>query len=95
MLAVSRIDQADRREYLALFNSGTTAATVSVPSSTPSAAWTPLLGTEIGKSNAAGSVSMTIPALSSLLLKAGTQLAGTAAAPKVKIARDQLSDSGS
>ena len=92
VLAVSRIDQADWREYLAFFNSGTTAATVSVPSSTPSAAWTPLLGAEIGKSNAAGSVSVTIPALSSLLLKAGTQLAGTAAAPKVRIARDQLSD---
>ena len=92
VLAVSRIDAADRREYLAVFNSGTSAATVSVPSSTPSAAWTALLGTEIGKSNAAGSVSVTVPALSSLLLKAGTQLAGTAAAPKVKIARDQLTD---
>jgi hypothetical protein len=92
VLAVSRIDAADRREYLAVFNAGTTAATVQVPTSTPSAAWTALLGSGSASSNAAGAVSVTVPALSSLLLKAGSQLAGTAVAPKVKIARDQLTD---
>jgi hypothetical protein len=92
VLAVSRIDAADRREYLAVFNSGTAAATVQVPTSTPSAAWTALLGSGSASSSATGAVSVTVPALSSLLLKAGAQLAGTAVAPKVKIARDQLTD---
>ena len=44
LLAISRIDTADRREYLELFNNGVSPATETVTTATPSSTWTPLLG---------------------------------------------------
>ncbi len=93
VLAVSRIDANDRREVLAMFNSDTAPATVSVTTSTPSAGWTALLGSASVSSNAKGALSVTVPALSTLLLQANAQVPATApGAPKVRIARDSLTD---
>jgi len=92
VLAVSRIDGNDRREVLALFNSGTTAATVAVRTSTPSAGWTAMLGAGAAASDAKGALSVAVPALSTVLLQANAQVAATTpGAPKVRIARDSLS----
>jgi hypothetical protein len=92
VLAVSRIDAADKREYLAVFNAGTTAASPQIQTSTPAAQWTALLGTAAPGSSATGTVVVTVPPFSTVLLKAGTQLPGRAGTPKVSVARDQLSD---
>ena len=56
VLAVSRIDANDRREVLAVFNSDTAPATVSVTTSTPSAGWTALLGSAAVSSDAKGAL---------------------------------------
>lgn len=93
VLAVSRIDGNDRREVLAVFNSDTAAATVSVTTSTPSAGWTALLGSASVSSDAKGALSVTVPALSTVLLQANAQVPAAApGAPKVRIARDSLTD---
>jgi alpha-amylase len=93
VLAVSRIDAAARREYLAVFNSSTNPARLQVPTSTPSSGWTALLGSVVATSDSRGGVSLTVPAVSSLLLRADSQLpARSVTAPKVRIARDELTD---
>ncbi len=92
VLAVSRIDANDRREVLAVFNSDTAPATVSVTTSTPSAGWTALLGSAAVSSDAKGALSLTVPALSTLLLQANAQVPAAApGAPKVRIAPDRAS----
>jgi glycosidase len=93
VLAVSRIDAGDRREVLAVFNGDTAPATVSVTTSTPSSAWTALLGSASVSSDAKGALSVTVPGLSTLLLQANAQVPAIApGAPKVRIARDSLTD---
>jgi glycosidase len=74
VLAVSRIDATSRREYLAVFNAAEEATTVTVQTSTPSAAWEPLLGGVAATSDGAGRVTLTVPPLSALLLRAGADL---------------------
>ncbi len=95
VLAVSRIDAADRREYLVVFNNSGQPATVTVPTSTPSASWSRLYGTATagGASGADGRVSVTIPGLASGVFRADVQLpARTPSRPVLKIARDRLTD---
>jgi glycosidase len=94
VLAVSRFDAAARREYLVLANAGESAARVTLPTSTPSSAWTALLGTAAGvASGANGRLTVSVPALSSLLLRAEAMLPAAAPAkPKVTAARDQLTE---
>jgi glycosidase len=92
VLAFSRIDAAARREYVAAFNSGTTTARVVVPTSTPSAAWTGLLGVD-SSTNAAGGLVLSIPPTGALLLRANTDLpAVRPAAPKLKVSADDLTE---
>jgi glycosidase len=75
LLAVSRVDEQARREYLALFNSGTTPAQLSVTTSTPAARWTALLGSaSAASSDAGGRLQVTVAPLSTLLLRAGRAL---------------------
>ena len=93
VLAVSRIDAADRREYLVVFNASANPVRVEVPTSTPSTAWTALLGSASVRSGTNGKLPLTVPAVSSLLLRAGARLPVRALSPpKLSIARDELTD---
>lgn len=83
VFALSRFDMTDRREYVVAFNTSDGPATVSVPTSTPSATWTPLRGSA-ASSDAAGQVSLSIPARSSVVLRADTALP-TPASPSVSV----------
>ena len=89
VLVVSRFDAAARREYVAAFNSGTSQARVTVATSTPRTTWTTLLGT----GTATGSLTLTIPPLSSLLLRADAALpARRPARPVLRVAGDNLTE---
>src|SRR5262245_12368688 len=91
VLVVSRLDLAGRREEVAAFNSGTTASTVTVPTATPSSAWTPLLGGSPVSSDAGGKLTFTLPPLSSALLRAEAQFAAAKpATPTLKAAPDDV-----
>jgi glycosidase len=92
VLAVSRIDAATRREYVAAFNSGTTTARVVVPTSTRSARWKGLLGAD-SRSGADGGLALSIPPTGTRLLRAETQLpAGRPAAPTLATGADDLTE---
>jgi hypothetical protein len=90
---VSRIDPEAKQEYLALFNNGAAPASVTVTTSTPSAAWTALLGTASATSDAAGKLTVSVPATGALLLKAGATVPSPrVAAPKLVVKADALSN---
>ncbi len=76
VFAASRIDAAARTEYLVAFNSGGAPATVTVPTSTPDATWSSLLGGPPVRSDASGGVALVLPARSSLVLRADRTLPG-------------------
>ena len=69
-LVVSRFDPVSRTEYLVAFNTGNTAKTVKVSTSTPSAIWQSLLSAGSTTSNALGEVNITVPARSTMVYKA-------------------------
>jgi glycosidase len=94
LLVVSRIDFASKHEEIAAFNSGTTAAHVSVKASTPSSSWTPAFGATAGaRSGADGSIAFDVPPLRAVLLSADSGLAAAAPrAPALKVAGDTLSN---
>jgi hypothetical protein len=74
LLAVSRIDAGAHREYLVLTNSGTSAATLTVPTATPSSAWNVLFGSAGAlSSDSSGKLHVTVPAVGTLLLEAANQ----------------------
>jgi glycosidase len=92
VLAVSRIDAEARREYVAVFNAGTSAARIGLATATGPTTWTTLLG---GPSAVQGAdrLTLTVPALSSVLLLADGEIAPQAPArPVLKAAGDDLSD---
>ena len=92
-LAVSRIDAAGKREYLALFNAGGSPARMTIATATPQAEWTRLLGTTTpASSTRTGALTVTVPAYSSALLQATRPIpAVRATKPVLKVARDSLS----
>ncbi|MEJ7792011.1 MAG: alpha-amylase family glycosyl hydrolase [Gaiellaceae bacterium] len=93
VLVVSRIDADARHEYVTAFNSGTTVAKITIATATPSSPWTPLLGTRTATTDSAGRATITLPPLSSLLLRADTKLTATKpTAPSVSAAADDLTD---
>ncbi len=73
-LVISRLDKTDRREYLVGFNSGNTAQTVTVTTSTPSSSWSPLLTGSKVSSTATNVVNITIPARGTVIYRAANQL---------------------
>jgi alpha-amylase len=88
VFAVSRIDAAAKREYVAFFNAGTSAARVTVATATGATTWTTLLGSP---SNVQGSLTLTIPALTSVLVRADREIPATAPTkPVLKVAGDGL-----
>jgi hypothetical protein len=89
---VSRIDAAAKRECVAAFNDGTSAARVTVKTSSPSSAWTALLGTAPQPSGADGSLTLDVPATGTTLLRANAELPSAAPPrPTLRAARDDLS----
>jgi glycosidase len=93
VLVFSRIDASAKREYLAAFNAGTDPQTVTVTTSTPSATWTALLGSSGATSNANGTVTLSLPPLSSVLLRADADLpVAPARAPALRVSGDDLSN---
>jgi len=90
---VSRIDRADPREYVEAFNSGSAPALLSFRTSTPLSAWSPLLGTtESPTSGTTGELSVTVPPVSAVLLRAERDLPTTpASAPTLTVSPDDLS----
>jgi glycosidase len=91
LLAVSRIDFSTRREALAIFNSGDAAARVTVPTSTRSAGWEVLWGSAAApRSTVSGALTLEVPALSSLLLRADADASGGAPTLKGRRRRPEL-----
>ncbi|MFJ2057043.1 pullulanase-type alpha-1,6-glucosidase [Streptomyces sp. NPDC087908] len=81
--AFSRTDPKARTEYLVATNSATTAKTVTVP--VGSAGFHALYGTQGAVAAANGGVTVTVPALSSLVLKADKPLPAPAVKPSVSL----------
>ena len=94
ILAVSRIDASARREYLVITNSDTSAATVTLPTATPSSTWNVLFGSAPAPTaDAGGKVHVTVPAIGALLLEAANQFpVGAAPKPKLHVGGDGLSN---
>ena len=93
LLVVSRIDPATRHELVAAFNNGTADAAATVQTATASA-WTTLLGPAASRvSDAAGKLTLTVPATSALLLSAdGEVVAAPPSPPKLTVVGDTLSN---
>ncbi len=71
--AFSRVDTTEKVEHLVALNNGTAPATVTVDTLTPGATFTGLYGTDGTVTAAAdGTLSVTVPALSAVVLRAGT-----------------------
>jgi glycosidase len=94
VLAVSRIDADGRREYLAAFNAGTAAARITVPTATPSSSWRPLLGAAAPvRSGADGRLTLTVPPLTAVLLRADEGLpVRRPSRPALRVAADDFAD---
>lgn len=75
LLAVSRIDRAARREYVAVFNASEQSVSVTVQTATPSSAWTQLLGSATSATTGAnGRMTLRVAPLSALLFRAESEL---------------------
>lgn len=85
--AFSRVDADEKVEHLVALNNGTTAATVTVDTLTPGATFTPLLGTADAVTAAAdGTLTLTVPALEAVVLRAGTTVGAPTSAGPVTVA---------
>jgi hypothetical protein len=74
VFAVSRIDAASRTEYLVAFNSGDEEGAVDVAPSTPSGEWSTILGRGSASTLGDGRLRVTLPARSTLVLRADRAL---------------------
>ena len=89
--AASRIDAARRVEYVVAFNSSDEAASVSVPTSTPTATWRPLAGGTATSSDSAGSARLALPPRSSVVLVADRPLPQPAApSVSLRVGKDRV-----
>ena len=75
-LVLSRFDREDRREYLVAFNAGEDDASVTVTTATPSTRWAQLFGSDVkvAETDAAGRISIGVPALGAVVARADGQL---------------------
>ncbi|MDI6103514.1 pullulanase-type alpha-1,6-glucosidase [Actinoplanes sp. NEAU-A12] len=86
VFAASRIARDTRAEYVVAANNATTTQTVTFPTSSPGAVFTGVYGGAAPVTAAAdGKITITVPALSSIVLKAGSAIAVPAEAPTVAI----------
>jgi glycosidase len=89
VLVVSRIAAATGREVVVAFNNGTAPATATVPTATPNASWSVVLGTGA----ATGNLTLTIPPVSALVAVPNAALSKTAPGKPALTARpDALTD---
>jgi pullulanase-type alpha-1,6-glucosidase len=85
VFAASRIDRRSRTEYVVAANNATTAQTVTLDTWTPNASFQGLYGSTGAVSTGAdGKLTITVPALSSVVFKAGRPIVAAPAAPTVK-----------
>ncbi|MFI1992656.1 pullulanase-type alpha-1,6-glucosidase [Actinoplanes sp. NPDC020271] len=86
VFAVSRTDTAKRAEYVVAANNATTTQTVSFATGSPGATFTGIYGGSAPvTAGADGKVTITVPALSTLVLKSRSALPATPAAPTVTL----------
>ncbi|MEV4702032.1 pullulanase-type alpha-1,6-glucosidase [Actinoplanes sp. NPDC049316] len=86
IFAASRIDRSERREYVVAVNNATTAQTVTVDTWTPNASFQGVYGGAGARATGAdGKLTLTVPALSAVVYRAGSTVAKAAAAPAVQI----------
>ena len=92
IMVSSRIDAADKREYLVGFNNATTAKTLTVKTSSPSTQFTSVWGgAEAITSDATGTVTVTVGPRGSVVLRADSQLPSIdkAVKPALRVAIDR------
>ena len=92
IMVSSRIDAADKREYLVGFNNATTAKTLTVKTSSPSTQFTSVWGgAEAITSDATGTVTVTVGPRGSVVLRADSQLPAIdkAVKPTIRVAIDR------
>ncbi len=91
---VSRIDRAERREYLAAFNASEQPAAVVVQTATPASSWTSLFGAGSASASLAnGRTTVRIPPLSTTLFLAESTLPRRGAARvTVRVAPDRFTN---
>jgi hypothetical protein len=94
VLVVSRIDVESQHEYVAVFNAGTTAARVAIPSATRSMGWTSLLGVSaVLTLSPDNRLSVTVPPLTAMLLRPHDSLQSTPPVrPALRVVADNFSD---
>jgi glycosidase len=73
LYVISKKDVAENREYLVAFNNSDTDEVVEVTTATSGASWTQILGTTVVTTNQ-NKVSFTVPALSTVVLKADSTI---------------------
>jgi glycosidase len=74
VLAISRFDKTDRREFVVAFNSGNTAKTIKIPTATASSSWQALLTGSTLNSTVTGELSVSVPARGTIIYRANNQL---------------------
>jgi pullulanase-type alpha-1,6-glucosidase len=85
VFATSRIDRKTRTEYVVAANNATTAQTVTLDTWTPNASFQGIYGGAAPAATAAdGTLTVRVPALSTVVLKAGTPITVPSAAPTVR-----------
>ncbi|GAA4589310.1 pullulanase-type alpha-1,6-glucosidase [Actinoplanes octamycinicus] len=86
VFAVSRIDRAKRTEYVVAANSATTTQTVTFATSSPGSTFAGLYGgASAVTAGTDGKITVTVPALSTVVLKSGGTLPQPTAAPTVSL----------
>ena len=83
--AVSRVDRSDMIEHLVAFNNSPEAKTVQLTALTTSADFEPLLGGPATRSDADGLASVTVPALSAVVLRANSPVTAPDAAAAITV----------
>jgi len=83
--AFSRVDRAEKIEHVVALNNSTSARTVDVPTLTKNASFTALYGSATGASDAAGVLSIEVPALGAVVLRANTPVSAPSAAGSIAL----------
>lgn len=93
-VTLSRIDFADRREFLVAFNSGESVAQLTSPTSTPDTTWTPVFGGgDALRSDGSGNLAVAVPPRSTVVWRADAQMPGDPNPQvSVRVSRDRATD---
>jgi glycosidase len=92
-MAISRFDTPTMTEYVTLFNNSTDPVELLVPTSTPGSTFEPVWGeVSAATADAVGELPVTVPPLSSAVLRATTPFTLTKAAPTLTAGEDDFSE---